>query len=57
VAYQTIHENHDGQLLCTSVVGKGTEFQIVLPIVNREKMHIQQSVETDSASTNVATDV
>ncbi|TAF51125.1 MAG: PAS domain S-box protein [Oscillatoriales cyanobacterium] len=46
VAYQTVHENHDGQLLCTSTIGQGTEFQIVLPIVNREKMHIQQSVET-----------
>jgi PAS domain S-box-containing protein len=46
VAYQTIHENHDGQLLCQSIVGQGTEFQIVLPIVNREKTHIQQSIES-----------
>lgn len=46
VAYQTIHENHDGQLLCHSIVGEGTEFQIVLPIVNREKDHIQQSVDS-----------
>jgi PAS domain S-box-containing protein len=51
VAYQTVHENHDGQLLCQSVLGQGTEFQIVLSISNQEKVHIQQSINSPSKET------
>ena len=48
VAYQNVHENHDGQLLCQSIVGQGTEFRVVLPISNQEKVRIQQSTESTS---------
>jgi len=46
VAYQTVHDSHDGQLSCHSVVGKGSTFEIVLPIANREKAQIQQAIES-----------
>ena len=32
ISYQIIVEKHRGNLLCTSEVGKGTEFTIILPI-------------------------
>ena len=32
ISYQVIVEKHGGQLECISVLGKGTEFVIVLPI-------------------------
>jgi signal transduction histidine kinase len=33
ISYQIVVERHHGQLTCHSVVGEGTEFAIVLPIV------------------------
>jgi signal transduction histidine kinase len=32
ISYQVIVEKHGGQLECISVLGKGTEFVIMLPI-------------------------
>jgi|GEM_PF-3246871 signal transduction histidine kinase len=32
IAYQIIHENHGGTIICHSKIGQGTEFVITLPI-------------------------
>ncbi|OCQ89603.1 hypothetical protein BCD67_13300 [Oscillatoriales cyanobacterium USR001] len=36
--YQIVTENHHGHLHCCSTLGKGTEFRIELPVVNRNVM-------------------
>jgi signal transduction histidine kinase len=35
ISYQIVTENHQGHLRCFSTVGKGTEFRIELPTINR----------------------
>nr|WP_234017330.1 HAMP domain-containing sensor histidine kinase [Nostoc sp. 'Lobaria pulmonaria (5183) cyanobiont'] len=32
IARQIVEETHDGQLSCNSVLGKGTEFVIEIPV-------------------------
>ncbi len=31
ISYQIVREKHQGELICTSKLGEGTEFAIVLP--------------------------